>query len=167
VDGVGGPWGTGFLGLWAAQKAGLTSHVTLADRSTQLPYIRRNVGLNEKNLLTDVDVRPVLWGDVEAARVLRVDTVFASDLVYKESAYVKLVSTLEALRPRLVILAFACRDPPSERRLLRLLMPAFILELKQCVKAADDEKYDINIWACHHRNRRKEDRLFTKIQSPL
>ena len=119
--------GTGFLGIYV-MRAGLARRMCLADRTTRLRHLRRNIDRNFSATSVQASCIPTSalgldWGDVDAARKLRghFDTVLCSDCIYDPSLYAPLLATLSALAAPRLVLSFAQRHEANEASFLHRL----------------------------------------------
>ena len=158
--------GTGVLGLWVA-KAGLASHVLLADRRSQAGFLRGNVALNNLSSCEDANggagqpevrgcgcsVRSLEYGDTDAASRLcgMVDTCLTAALVYDEALQTPLIATLMALQPPRLVVCNSMWNPEAMRTFITKLSVGFDCTLAQTTEAdhgLGGGGYGLEVWEC-------------------
>ncbi|KAJ3195130.1 hypothetical protein HK101_001041 [Irineochytrium annulatum] len=91
--------GVGVVGILAGCLRADTE-VVLTELPDALEQARDNAWANEGLLAmgSSVDVKPLVWGDVDAATALgKFDIIFASDVVYENEFFMDLITTLKLL----------------------------------------------------------------------
>lgn len=114
--------GTGYVGIWLANKLRKPCEVHITDLEQVLPLIRDNVRTHYENKpdQADIYIEPLHWGNKEHGRALlqegEFDLVVISDCVYFPELFPLLIETLvQICSPKTqVVIGYKCRSLEKE-----------------------------------------------------